>query len=117
MPLRAPASWRWKPSTPPGHRCAIRRKLLSKDTKYLSNLENLPSPIAANSILIQAVEMQDSDMADGDGAADARRASSHHVDVSGDSRADSVREHWARQLMRPEWLIDVPPNLAAEWYR
>jgi hypothetical protein len=54
-------------------------------------------------------------MVDGDGTAGTRRASGHHVSISGDAHADSVREHWARQLMRPEWLIDVPPNLATEW--
>ncbi len=29
--------------------------------------------------------------------------------------AETTREHWARQLMRPEWMVDVPRNLAAEW--
>ena len=31
------------------------------------------------------------------------------------SAAETTREHWARQLMRPEWMVDVPRNLAAEW--
>lgn len=54
-------------------------------------------------------------MAEGDTAVAERRSSGHHIGVSGDAHAESVREHWSRQLMRPEWLIDVPPNLASDW--
>ena len=49
-------------------------------------------------------------MADGE-----RRQSGHHAGASSDAHCESAREHWSRQLMRPEWLIDVPPNLASEW--
>ncbi len=59
--------------------------------------------------------LQDAEMGDGAAAAERRQAS-HHAGSSGEAHAMSVREHWARQLMRPEWLIDVPPNLAADWY-
>ena len=44
-----------------------------------------------------------------------RRQRSHQAGSSGHNGAESARESWARQLMRPEWLIDLPPNLAAEW--
>ena len=27
----------------------------------------------------------------------------------------STREYWAGQLMQPEWLIDVPEDLATDW--
>jgi hypothetical protein len=26
------------------------------------------------------------------------------------------RQHWASQLMNPEWLIEIPTDLATEWY-
>ena len=27
----------------------------------------------------------------------------------------STREYWAGQLMQPEWLIDIPEDLATDW--
>jgi snurportin-1 len=27
-----------------------------------------------------------------------------------------LRQHWASQLMNPEWLIEIPTDLATEWY-
>ncbi|PSC69269.1 snurportin-1 [Micractinium conductrix] len=27
-----------------------------------------------------------------------------------------MRQHYAQQLMQPEWLVDVPPDLATDWY-
>jgi snurportin-1 len=27
-----------------------------------------------------------------------------------------LRQHWASQLMNPEWLIEIPRDLATEWY-
>ncbi|DBA86304.1 TPA: hypothetical protein ACH3X2_005543 [Trebouxia sp. C0005] len=29
---------------------------------------------------------------------------------------ESLREYYARQLMQPEWLTDMPENLCSEWY-
>lgn len=30
--------------------------------------------------------------------------------------AASVQEQWAAQLMQPEWLVEVPPDLASHWF-
>jgi len=27
-----------------------------------------------------------------------------------------VRQHWASQLMQPEWLVEIPSNLPSDWY-
>lgn len=31
-------------------------------------------------------------------------------------RGPEVRRWFARQLMLPEWMIDVPPNLNSDWF-
>lgn len=27
----------------------------------------------------------------------------------------ALRQYYSQQLMQPEWLVDVPPNLGSEW--
>jgi len=54
---------------------------------------------------------QDTDMADT--GTDERRRLARQTSTSA---AESTREHWARQLMRPEWMIDIPHDLASDWY-
>lgn len=53
---------------------------------------------------------QDTDMADT--GTDERRRLARQTSTSA---AESTREHWARQLMRPEWMIDIPHDLASDW--
>lgn len=31
------------------------------------------------------------------------------------SGGSGLRQHYAAQLMQPEWLVDVPPDLGTEW--
>ncbi|CAI0543687.1 unnamed protein product, partial [Linum tenue] len=31
-------------------------------------------------------------------------------------RGEQVRNWFARQLMLPEWMIDIPDNLSQDWY-
>ena len=35
---------------------------------------------------------------------------------AGSTSRDSTRLHWASQLMLPEWLVEIPPDLATNWY-
>ncbi|DBA77616.1 TPA: hypothetical protein ACH3X1_009415 [Trebouxia sp. C0004] len=38
------------------------------------------------------------------------------VQSSNQEPDESLREYYARQLMQPEWLTDMPENLCSEWY-
>ncbi len=35
---------------------------------------------------------------------------------SGGLSGSELRAHYARQLMQPEWLTDVPPDLGSAWW-
>jgi snurportin-1 len=39
-----------------------------------------------------------------------------HLRQQQQEQRKKLRHHWASQLMNPEWLIDIPPDLATEWY-
>eukprot|EP00887_Chlorella_sp_A99_P000428 scaffold17.g428.t1 len=52
---------------------------------------------------------------DADGASE-RRASGATTSTSGANRRRSSRQHYAEQLMSPEWLIEAPPDLGTDWY-
>lgn len=40
----------------------------------------------------------------------------HRQPGSPSATTSSTREQWAKQLMRPEWLVDLPPDLGANWF-
>jgi len=41
---------------------------------------------------------------------------SHTEDQHLRQQRKELRHYWASQLMSPEWLIEIPPDLATEWY-
>ncbi len=42
-------------------------------------------------------------------------SNSEGVQSSNQEPDESLREYYARQLMQPEWLTDMPENLRSEW--
>ncbi|KAI7835612.1 hypothetical protein COHA_010489 [Chlorella ohadii] len=62
------------------------------------------------------------------GQSDATHSPEVHMGGSGGRRSSSgrgrrassggsgLRQYYAAQLMQPEWLVDVPPDLGTEWY-
>ena len=42
-------------------------------------------------------------------------SSSEGVQSSNQEPDESLREYYARQLMQPEWLTDMPEDLRSEW--
>lgn len=50
------------------------------------------------------------------GGSGARRRSGGGGGRSPGGQGVSMRQYYAQQLMQPEWLVDVPPDLASEWY-
>lgn len=50
---------------------------------------------------------------------DMQSGSSRRASGGGGGRSPGggarLRQHYAAQLMQPEWLVDVPPDLATDW--
>lgn len=57
---------------------------------------------------IQDVSSATEPQATAEGAAGGRQQ-------AGGGGGRGVRHYWAEQLMQPEWLIEVPPDLGADW--
>lgn len=55
------------------------------------------------------------DMAQRDWTAGQEPAESRGLLQADSLRGQQVRDWYAQQLLQPEWMIDVPPDLATNW--
>lgn len=58
----------------------------------------------------------DFEMAGAGSSGSNRRRSSGGSRAAGSSSSGlGQRQYYAKQLMQPEWLVDVPPDLGTDW--